>query len=91
MAHTLVRDIDHMASVTNLQISECEREFQQVSGKNFISVYTFSFLIYLCIYKYTVSTFVKLCKLEKKLVHIITFRDRYFLIFDTIKLNLHST
>ena len=47
MAHTLVHDIDHMASVTNLQISECEKEFQQVSGKNFISDYTFSFLIYL--------------------------------------------
>ena len=50
MAHTSVHDIDHMASVTNLQISECEKEYQQVSGKNFISVYTFSFLIYILMY-----------------------------------------
>ena len=84
MAHTSVHDIDHMASVTNLQISECEKEYQQVSGKNFISVYTFFFSDIL-MYIYMVSTYVKLCKLEKKLVHIITFWDRYFLIL--IQLN----
>ena len=87
MAHTLVRNIDLMGE-TSLQILECELEFQQVSGKNFISVYTFSFLIYLYTYTVPMYNFVS-CEVRKKLLHIY-YNLPMASVIGTSKLNLHT-